>query len=95
MNDQLPNRCVYLGHNQHGKVIHTYKGWAIQADTTGADGYVAWLVARDDLGIEAEISTPRDFSTLNALLHHAASRVDRWWHRHNSAELPEAVNDQT
>lgn len=95
MNDQLPDGYIYLGHNQHGEVIHTYNGWAIQADNMGANGYVAWLVARDDLGIEAEITTPRDFSTLNALLHHAASRIDRWWHRHNASELPGAVNDQT
>jgi hypothetical protein len=94
MNDQFPDGCVYLGHNQHGEMIHTYEGWAIQAGTTGADGNVAWLAAGEDLDIEAQISTPRDFSTLNALLHHAASQIDRWWHRQNSAELSEALNDQ-
>ena len=95
MIDQLPDGCVYLGQNQRGKVIHTYNGWAIQAFDTGVDGYVAWLVDVEDLGVEAEITTPRDFSTLQALLHHAVSRIDRWWHRHNAADLPQALNGQT
>jgi hypothetical protein len=95
MNDQLPDGCVYLGQNQRGKVIHAYNGWAIQAIDTGTDGYVAWLVDAEDLGVEAEITTPRDFSTLQALLHHAASRIDRWWHRHNATELPQALTGQT
>jgi hypothetical protein len=95
MSDQLPDGCVYLGQNQRGKVIHTYNGWAIQAIDTGTDGYVAWLVDGEDLGVEAEITTPRDFSTLQALLHHAVSRIDRWWHRHNAAEIPQALNGHT
>jgi hypothetical protein len=95
MNDQLPDGCVYLGQNQRGKVIHTYNGWAIQAIDTGTDGYVAWLVARNDLGIEAEITTSRDFGTLQALLHHAVSRIDRWWHRHNVGDLSQALDGQT
>jgi hypothetical protein len=95
MNNHLPDGCVYLGQNQHGKVIHTYHGWAIQAGDTGADGYAAWLVDSQDLGIEAEIVTRRDFSTLHALLHHAASRIDRWWDRHTVAELPQALDGQT
>jgi len=95
MNDQLPDRCVYLGQNQHGKLILMYNGWAIQAIDTGTDGYVAWLVDARDLGVEAEITTPRDFSTLQALLHHAVSRIDRWWHRHNAVEIPQAINGQT
>ena len=90
MSDQLPDGCVYLGQNHRGRVIHTYNGWAIQAVDTGMDGYVAWLV-----GVEAEITTPRDFSTLQALLHHAVSRIDRWWHRHNAVEIPQALNGQT
>ena len=95
MNDQLPDGCVYLGQNHRGKVIHRYNGWAIQAIDTGTDGYVAWLVARNDLGIEAEITTSRDFGTLQALLHHAVSRIDRWWHRHNVGDLSQALDGQT
>ena len=58
MSDQLPDGCVYLGQNQRGKVIHTYNGWAIHRIDTGTDGYVAWLVDAEDLGVEASAHYP-------------------------------------
>jgi hypothetical protein len=56
---------------------------------------VTELLDLGHLGLEAEIVTRRDFSTLHALLHHAVSRIDRWWDRHTVAELLQAPDGQT
>jgi hypothetical protein len=64
-------------------------------DLSSERGRVPRRASPEALGVEAEITTPRDFSTLQALLPHAVSRIDRWWHRHNAAELPQALSGQT